>query len=366
MSEPKAVKTGFTPIEVAASAFKQKEQVMETLRKRNNVRLYVCGGGAGSVALSGQQSLAHDTAGLAKLDVCYIDTSDSDIVGKVPADQCYFFKGKDGSGQMRATNFEDIVAYTKEIIQKFPASDLNIVLALVSGGSGSTIAHELVRELLKRDSQVIVLGIGSINTKRYLQNTISTLKTFEAVSYEQEKPVVMHYMQNPEPGKKYDYTRGDVDANMCEMVNRLRVLYSGQNTKLDSKDLEHWLNYNLHTDARVGLVALNCFDQDQCDGIDGHNDITIASLLAENNGDPTYFNNNSQPAEYQTYGIVPAGTKAIANQVPLHFVISDGFFQDTLEDLTTKLANIVEVADSRVSRGGVVKKDELATNKVFL
>lgn len=348
-------------IEADASTFKpaKDEKEMEAIRKRNNVRVYVCGGGAGSIISNGLQNAVYPTIGFAQSHLCYIDTSDSDIVGKVGDEQCYLFKGKDGSGQLRKTNFDDIVAYTKEIVQKFPAGDLNIIVASMAGGSGSAISHELARELLKRNEQVIVLAIGSTHTKNFLRNTISTLKTFDSVCQTLDVSIAMYYRQNPSRGDT-SYTRASVDDDICKMVTRLHVLYSGQNGKLDSKDLEHFLNFGIHSNFRKGLVALNCHQQDVIDGVVGHNDITVASLLASADTDPAYYNPASVPAEYQTYGVLPEGIdQQVVDQLPMHFVLSEGFLHDTLDVLEVELSKIQDVADSRVSRGSIVKKSDL-------
>jgi cell division GTPase FtsZ len=160
----------------------------------NNVTIYASGGAGinivGSLPQAGDQ-------GLAKA-MCYaIDTSKSNLRdSKFSADNLYLFPDVDGSGKVRAENHVLIAKNTKSILQKFKPSAFNIVVSSGGGGSGGVIAGSIVSELMSEDIPVISIVIGSTNSQIEVDNTIKTLKTYDAIAKKYGAPVVVHLLEN--------------------------------------------------------------------------------------------------------------------------------------------------------------------------
>lgn len=307
------------------------------------LRIYACGGAGIGIGKYFELERGRQNAGYAELDPVYMDTSKASTYG-VPADHFYQLPEAEGSGGVRRYNGADIVKYTGEMLQRFPALQHNIVIHSTTGGSGSVMGPSLVSELLEQGKSVIVFCIGGDDTKNYIENTIGTLESYEGIVETREKPVVLQFLQNG-----HDGTIEEVDSKVHLAVSCLTALYSGQNKNLDNRDLHNILHFDGVTtyQPQVGVLSIH-----QGKLVVG--DVNLISVATLN----TDLNNTKlgQPVEFQRVGVpvhiveeeakLPEEKRAL--KFPLHFAVADGFLDTVMKGLRKQLADYEQRESARV------------------
>jgi hypothetical protein len=317
-------------------------------QQKGKVRLYSCGGCGTNIGAQLEEFRDRTEVAFAALDIVYVDTSKSNLHSEIDIKNCYLLDGLDGSGKIRSENHEVIATHIRAILQKFPPADLNIVLHSAAGGSGSVIGPLLTSELLASGVPTVVIAIGSADTVLDATNTLKTLKSYESIARSRKAPVVMTYAQNSQ-----ELMREDADANAVSTVMALCVLFSRQNRELDSKDLFNFLRYDLVTSFDPQLVSLTLVEGQQSVENLG-NVITVASLAKTQ----TAATMPVMP-EVQYVGYLPDNaSEKIMNNVPLHFITSDGVFPEVATRLQKLLSDQERNVAARVPKASVLSKDD--------
>lgn len=325
------------------------------LRQRKNVMVYAAGGAGTNVAAKLLQYIDHNDPGFAGLNICFADTSDSNLSKDIPEDKCYIIEGLDGSGKVRAENHKEISKRTRDILQKFKPSDLNIVLSSAAGGSGSVIAPSLVGELLAKNCPVIVISIGSVQTRLEIENTLKTLKSYEAIAKMRSAPVVLAYLQNDSKT-----SRTQVDATIDYLITSLCGLFSGQNRELDSKDLANWLRFDRVTSFPIGLTSLTIV-RGEDNQTTGHV-ITVATIV-EGEENSEYVGRDKIVPEYQCVGYSPIPKdKKGKDSGPTHFVVTQGELLGFTKKLEQTLQQFSDAREARVDIVSILSSDDEVTS----
>lgn len=282
-----------------------------------------CSGGTGiNVAKTLEEVMArHATARIARVNVILVDTSASNLSG-VKTKNVYLLKDVDGSGKVRGENSQLITNKALDILQKYPPAAMNMVVSSLSGGSGSVLAPSLLRELQLQDAMVIAVGIASTGSAIEVDNSIKTLKTYEAISKKTGKPVVMLCHRNR---AVTDHSK--VNLAVANEVVLTALVCSRQNAGLDTADLQNWLDYRKVSQAPAKLVGLEFRDSQDLSSED-YIPITIVSVARE--GVDTYF----PGVDHQSTGVVIDETvTTVTNDKPVHAVVVDGMPQRLAMDL---------------------------------
>ncbi len=284
--------------------------------------------------------------GFAEMQVTFIDTSRSNITEEIIEEEIYLIDGLDGSGKIRAENHRQISESIHDVLLKHPPGDLNIVISSASGGSGSVIAPSLVSELLKRDKNVVASIITSTDSRIEIENSIKTLKSYEAIATLRERPVVILPYQNNK-----ETTRWDVNKLVVQDIIYLSALFSRQNKELDSADLRNWLNYTRVTSAKPKLVSMSFSHQKIDSG--KYQILTVATLAYADM--PTSL---GSPVDYQCVGYVQgANEENIAMTTATHYLIIDGQVVAMYEKLASALKEIEEVNMAKKRSTASIVKD---------
>lgn len=324
---------------------------MSTELENKRIRLYALGGAGNSVSATMEEFRNSNVPGFAPLDTVYIDTSSSDFQG-ISQEHIYRFKGLDGSGALRKENFSVVSKYTQEILQEHKPGFLNIVISSGGGGSGSVIGPSLVNELLKKDEKVIVIMIGGVDTRLLINNTLNTLKSYESISQRNSKSLVMKYLQNESSSKKQK-----VDEEARFLISGLCMLFSGQNKGLDSKDLEHWINFNKVTTYEPQMVSLETVGS--LEDLQGEGNVISVASVSTIDGNTDL----SRPVEVQFIGYVPDSTPEPSKaRLPVHFVTTDGLFEEVGKKLNDALDELNAQAKARVKRDSLLTDDDNVTD----
>jgi hypothetical protein len=327
-------------------------------KPKGRVQLYACGGAGVNIGKQFEQFRGVDEVGCATMDVVYIDASRANISETVPEKYCYLLKGVDGSGKIRRENYQAIADHTREILQLHEPKDLSIVISSGSGGSGSVIAPSLVSELLDRGEQVIVVLIGSTDTKLDIDNTLKTLKSYDAIVKKHNKPVVMAYLEN----NSRTTPRAAVDQAVHRMISSLSYLYSRQNEELDSRDLHNWINFNITTAYAPQVAALSIYEAEVPEEVRGS---VISAATLASTGEDTYL---GFTPDYQCVGFKPHGVSKGLQEIPqLHFVTTNNVAAQAASGLNAKLEELAKAQRARVSAGAILTdKDDVTDNGLVL
>lgn len=324
---------------------------------QGQIRVYCCGGAGINIgALLEEFRNTGDTA-TGKLNITYIDTSKSNLSRNrhaIAEEHTYVIDGLDGSGKIRAENYEAIVQHSKDVLQAHKPMDLNIVISSAAGGSGSVIAPTIVGELLDRKVPVIVMLVGSTSTRLDTENTLKTIKSYESVSRMKKAPVVAIYSENSDK-----ITRREVDDSMKFAVLSLAVLYSRQNHELDSQDLFNWLRYDRVTSFHPQLSALTIMDGRELPSELKELGHVISVATVGSNPDQVHF---PITPDYQCAGFLPdTASDRFKERCPFNFIVSDGIFPEIHVRLEKFLKSLDEGSAARVVKRNILTKDDDVT-----
>lgn len=309
---------------------------MTEQKKPSSVALYGLGGTGINIVAPFIKSNGIVDPGFAELTTYFVDTSRSNLrkanlSGPNVESLLYVIPGVDGSGKDRAENIGPIKERVQEILLKLKPKELNILVHSGSGGSGGVMGNVLAREIMDRGLDVIVLMVGSTDSKKELTNTLATLTTYERFVGALGRPIVVDYRQNDKDG-----SIGEVDKLLHQSIILLASFFSNQNDGMDSKDLKNWLNYPKVTSFDPAMVKLSFFSKDPMLGREDHL-LALATL-----SDGVVPTTPPIPVEYQAIGHIPDVVKDAQFQIPTHAGLVHGFFHGVVSDLEEKIANFVE------------------------
>lgn len=216
-----------------------------------SVRYWACGGTGIDLLRDYRETSKLDDKGIMAKELdTYIDTSDANMHG-ISNENVYRVKGIDGGGKDREVVKAVIQPLLPEILLNYPAGDLNVVLYSLSGGTGSAIGPMIVGHLLKANHAVISVVIDDSTSSKAASNGINTMTDLESIARQLNKSVVVHYSKN-DPTKSIM----DNDALSKFVMGALSILGSGKNSKLDSADINNFINFSNVTHHQPGLARL--------------------------------------------------------------------------------------------------------------
>ncbi|MNP89016.1 hypothetical protein D3C85_14120 [compost metagenome] len=263
-------------------------------RPVGKVRIYGCGGGGVNI---GKEYLeTGHSADLANIEVCFVDTSDSNLEDRL-VDRTWLFTDLDGSGAIRNSNDKTIAKHVPDILRKFAPGDVNIVIFTLAGGTGSVAGPLILKQLLEDGHLAIAVVIGAKQSLRNAENTIASVKTLDHIAKVSQKPVVMHLGFNA----SRSVSDADVDREAHGLISALSVLCSRRNHGLDTADLRSFFDFTQSTVAVSQMALIHVTDNvEYFDKTMANCGLSAAYLLREKNDEvPGTF------VPYSTYGIMP-------------------------------------------------------------
>ncbi len=313
---------------------------------QGKIRLFACGGfGINIGSFFDKQDL--NTPGYSQIHPAYIDTSRSNLnKAGLSQENTFILEDRDGSGSKRTENYGDISKNVRNLLQKFSPLDFNIVAFSAGGGSGSVFGPLIVSELLSRKLPVIAIVVGGDESTIRAHNTLKTLKSLEGIAQKTQLPVVMYYRQNDATAR-----RSDIDADCHAVIACLSLLNSKQNDELDSKDIQNWVQFTETTSAGPRLARLMVVDNLGADEV--ADPIAIASLLGSPD-DPSY----KTVPEYSTVGYPMHLSKAAADVLPKHMVITFDGIPAISKRLNSRIEELESQRGARVNHGALLGEDE--------
>lgn len=317
------------------------------------IRIYAAGGAGVNIGSHFESKGLH-SPGFADMQVCYIDTSRSNLARpNLNQDAVFLLEGVDGSGKVRTENHAEIGRNIRNILQQFKPEYFNVVVFSGAGGSGSVFGPLIVKELLDRGEAVVVILIGADESDISANNTIKTIKSLDAIAQKTNLPVVTFYRQNAP-----DLKRSKVDDDCFYMISSLSLLASRQNDELDSQDVINWAQYSRATSVAPRLALLTVTsDPAEVDAIAAP--ISIASLLHDRDAE-TY----SVAPDYHCTGYLAEG---VAKDVKaLHMVVSFDGINRTTQRLEKRVEELAIQKAARVEHVSLSKGEQVGDDGLIL
>lgn len=192
-------------------------------------RIYYCGGTGFNIG---------STHGTSFAGACFLDSSDANMKDKqIPADRIYLIPGTDGAGGDQAFMMPYARKHSDEMINRFEPGDFNIVVLGAGGGSGATIGIQVGRKLLEAGYPTVFIVVGGTDATRRIRNTTNVIKNLESVSLATKLPVIVHYVPN-QPSE------AEADSQVLFALDALINLTDQTNARLDTQDVQNWVQYN--------------------------------------------------------------------------------------------------------------------------
>lgn len=218
---------------------------------------FIAAGGTGANILRGySDNLPHNEHLLADERHVFIDTSLSNLVG-VSSDKVYHIRkpdgtAMDGAGGNRAAVYAAVVAALPDIMSKFPVAEKNYFVTSLTGGSGPTITHAMIKHLHDLGHHAAILAVSSGESYKRIDNFIKTLTGYESVVAATKRPIVIALFEN-------DESRTHEENNMAPQfaIAALSILSSGMNESLDSADVSNVFDYHTVTHFAPGIALMS-------------------------------------------------------------------------------------------------------------
>ncbi|MNH68872.1 Cell division protein FtsZ [compost metagenome] len=310
-------------------------------RPVGTMRIIGCGGGGVNIAKEYLE--AGHSADVANIDVCFVDTSDSNLDDRL-VDKTWLFDGLDGSGGLRPENAEAIAKAVPDILRKFPPADMTVVVFTLAGGTGSVSGPLILKKLLDDGHMAMGIVVWAQQAIRNAENTIGGVKTLDNISRSCGMPGIIHLGFN-KPGQMTDKS---VDNEAHLMITALAALVSRRNHGLDTADLKSLFNFTKSTKARAQLCRMHVSDNiEDFTKLMRSGALASAYLLREAT-DPT----PEMFVPYSTYGVMPSIAQAKGS---LFFGIENGSMGELrkrVEDLEREIADQEQAATDAVAFTG--------------
>lgn len=322
----------------------------------SKIALFCCGGLGVNIGARFIRHLADPVEGFAQVDPRFIDTSDANLSDMIPTERVWIAETTKGSGKIRALNYDVIVSKTKDILAKFPPTEINVFVHSSHGGSGSVIGPVLAGELLSRGHKVIILTVGGTSSRKETENTINTLRSYESLSKKYNVPVLMSYSENTR-----EMPSAKVDAHLNSIIVLLAAIFSGKNKALDDTDLKNFLNFTKVTTFDPRLTQLDFF----CQEVDlPENQALVAAVTLAEEGTDTDIN---VPVEYQAVGYVTPNVKeGLKTEMPVHACAIAGFHNIVMSRLDDRMATYIGAREAVKQKAIIANNDDATDEGIIL
>lgn len=317
---------------------------MTSNKTPNTVRIYACGGAGTNIV--GALGEIKERDGYAATKNCYIDTSRSNINARIPEDNIFIVtkNGEElkGSGGVRGSNAEPIVAEVRAAIKQFPPEEYNLIVGSLSGGSGAVILPVLAKELLEAGHNCMCILLGSAESEIRAINTVNTLASLDNIAREHAKrPIVASYVDQAR-----GVLRKKIDDEVTRAIGKALVFLSGGFHGLDNQDVIHFLDYTKITtigNIEPQLCLLQVAESLEDVKAFNYPVISIGSL---------YINPDVAPHDIDSrYDCIGYGTLPdMPNQTSVHYLLSADAVSGIYDKLAVRADELTHKVEHNVTR----------------
>lgn len=240
---------------------------------KNSLVLFGLGGCGTNIVSPYILSPLNSVDGRADIEGFLVDTSESNIMNDKVRSHFYKIKLNDdkrheGSGGVRATNFEEIQSQVKNILLARKPGNVNVLVASGSGGSGGTAAVVLARELIQAGHPTVLILVVDDQSLIAARNSLNSIASIDGVAKKANIPFITYIVPNT--------SISEANKEIQHTISLLSMLFSNENFGLDNADTANFLNYTKVTASQAGIASLRITDKLE-EGYNKH-PITLAML----------------------------------------------------------------------------------------
>lgn len=187
------------------------------------------------------------------INYAFVDTSDSNMEN-LDINEVYRLKGlKRGGGKDRELVKREARPVMPEILQQFGDADLHIVVAGISGGTGSGLLVSLLGNLLTNGANVALVLLSDETSTVSTTNAINTMADLEQLAtHEQIRQDLTIALSTNDPKQSHAENDGPAIATVLALAEYA----SGTNKRLDIEDVRNLLCISNTTHHEIGLNEL--------------------------------------------------------------------------------------------------------------
>lgn len=184
-----------------------------------------------------------------------------------------------------------------------------------------------MEELIRQGKNVLVIATVSYENGKTASNSYKTLVGLHRLAEQTGRPIPVKIVRN-------DLIRKDADEEARGFLSEFAFLVSNQHLELDTKDIEHFLNYTKTTSAKPSLVSIECLVNPP-----HPEEIKYAITVAE-------LHSNSStpigliPSEYSCNGFLRQQTDGVKDG-SYYFLITTRNINELVEFLSTEEQNAI-------------------------
>jgi len=148
----------------------------------------------------------------------------------------------------------------RKLVDKLPnnKNDYYIIVSSASGGSGSIMGVLLLKAMLEKDYNVIVVVVGDSSNLLSLNNTINAIASLQSIAKHSKKTVSIIYYNNTVNNLTSPSTEKDINNKISKMLTIISMFTSGTLQNIDHQDMNNFFRSDKYQTFRVapGLYSI--------------------------------------------------------------------------------------------------------------
>lgn len=296
------------------------------MSESTDLKIWACGGTG--INVSAEAKIKPLTQALKDATVVGIDSSDANDSSDLF--EIHRIPGLQGAGKDANKIMDKVRPFVKALVASEKPGSHNIVVVNISGGSGRGIAFQLVRELIEKESIVMIAMISDFTSVTEKENSIRQRTGLINMINQLGKPVcIMEFNEDPEK------TRGEVNEEIIQGLALASIFLSKYKTEMEVSDLGNFFNYSYDNKVPPALSRIQFYDDVTSKQYKGPTPVAVASLFTDNASVRQVF----PGAVYRTTGIMSKKNNPPGDLKELHMTLDHGEAFAALEEEIKALAD---------------------------
>jgi hypothetical protein len=227
-----------------------------------------------------------------------------------------------GSGKVRATNYEAAQPFVNDALTKHTPGTFNVVVFSGSGGSGSILGTLVIRWLKQNGYKFIAIIINDHTSTIEMENAV---KTMTGLAVQTQPNFLNAAIPHIEFKNTPDKTRGEIDRAVVNRITTLSLFATGKNEEQDLQDVLNVLDYSNAYKVPAALSRISFFDNP--DNYKGPAPVAVVSLFSSSSDIKACF----EGTHIRSTGVFAPGTILPEGVTQMHMILDHGEGHKKLE-----------------------------------
>lgn len=305
--------------------------------KASDITYYLCGGTGINIGLAlkaGSRTPQNKEATFIGLDTSDANSA-SDLFEierlKVPgSDNKDVVNTVRGSGKKRDAHYEISIPFVAQVMAKRKPGSYAVVVTSDAGGTGPTLATQVLRHLIKQDIPAILVVVSDHTSTIEMSNSTGVLRGFANQTKAELLNAPIAFIQAKNTPEQ---TRGEVNQHLVERLDLLSLFLTENNGEMDYADFRNFVFYSRVSKIPPAFSEIRFYDQDSYKLHEGKIPVAVASLFDSSDNVIPVFEGTT----YRTTGVFAEGVTKPKGMTQLHMVLDHGEALMKLEKQITKL-----------------------------